>query len=283
MLENDTVTCMECSICSVDTVINMECENCKRRSVRNGLQVEFGSYRRNILRQRKKFRFVRCSRNATDMVTLCSECSSYLIEDNGNSYHNMWPGFLWYVLSDSNVQSTYGMLKWNYIPDSIVHCWEHVYHEELGCSPKSYFKDITNDIKCFNTGVKHELLSQVADVCNKYLMPTVLCPWGCTEYLHRVGKLPLDILLQRFLQKVRLDLIHNVEYCAKLFSAREDFIRVEYEKLLLNPKWVISPCWSFIINEGPYIHTCGDHDGGSGGCGRGGGVPGVPGVHGHRP
>ena len=236
MLENDTVTCMECSICSVDTVINMECENCKRRSVRNGLQVEFGSYRRNILRQRKKFRFVRCSRNATDMVTLCSECSSYLIEDNGNSYHNMWPGFLWYVLSDSNVQSTYGMLKWNYIPDSIVHCWEHVYHEELGCSPKSFFKDITNDIKCFNTGVKHELLSQVADVCNKYLMPTVLCPWGCTEYLHRVGKLPLDILLQRFLQKVRLDLIHNVEYCAKLFSAREDFIRVEYEKLLLNPK-----------------------------------------------
>ena len=35
----------------------------------------------------------------------------------------------------------------------------------------------------FRDEKKH--LPSIANICNELLIPNVLCPWGCTEYLHK--------------------------------------------------------------------------------------------------
>ena len=39
----------------------------------------------------------------------------------------------------------------------------------------------THRMKC---GLKNNTLSEVMRVCNKHLIPSVLCPWGESEYIH---------------------------------------------------------------------------------------------------
>lgn len=51
----------------------------------------------------------------------------------------------------------------------------------------------------FETG-----LADLRDSCNKYLLPTVLCPYGCTEYLHKCESVPMDLVFPKYLSKVRL-------------------------------------------------------------------------------
>ena len=246
----------------------IECSNCKRRNYEkiSSYEISFSLYPRNQLKQRKKFRFVTCSRLSIELVSLCSECAKYLLNEDGLSYANMWPSFLWYFLSNEEVHQLYGNQKWKFIPDSLLLGWYHIYQQEVQQREyASFFTDVTMDKSNFDIGTRNPLLSKVAETCNKYLIPTILCPWGCSEYLHRSGKLPIDIILQRFVSKVNLILIHDTDDCVKVFSARDDFIREDpsdYDNILLNPKWKVCPKWCF-TDEGPFILTCGDHDRGT--------------------
>ena len=63
---------------------------------------------------------------------------------------------------------------------------------------------MTSKRKIFKKSIKHELLSTIAKGCDEYLFPDVLCPWGCSEYMYKVGYLDIDTMLQRFHNKVYL-------------------------------------------------------------------------------
>ena len=58
--------------------------------------------------------------------------------------------------------------------------------------------------------------SSIANACNQYLLPTVLCPWGCSEFIHSTGYLDVESTLQRFLQKCNF----HVPDTKKLSKAR---------------------------------------------------------------
>ena len=52
--------------------------------------------------------------------------------------------------------------------------------------------DRTKDLETWNTGIIYQKLSSIVDVCNQFLLPNVLCPWVCSEFIHKVGYIDLD-------------------------------------------------------------------------------------------
>lgn len=110
-------------------------------------------------------------------------------------------------------------------------------------------------------------LPNLRDACNKFMMPNVLCPYGCSCFIHRHGVISLDLMLQRYLQKCIIKKMYsNRNGFKSLESTREDFIRCDddYDRWLLNddPMWAIRPSITFVDGV-PFVMTCDDHDKGS--------------------
>ena len=62
----------------------------------------------------------------------------------------------------------------------------------------------TKDLETWNEGIKSQKLSYIANVCNQFLLPNVLCPWGCSEFIHKVVYVDLATVIQQFIQKCNL-------------------------------------------------------------------------------
>ena len=238
------------------------CGNCKRQDNGGYFKIELSHHERRKIKQRKKIRYVSCSRTSLDMITLCTECAHYLTDDDGVAYKNMWPSFLWYFLSDNEINEVYGLNKWRFIPGSWRKWWQQYFPVDERLLPISYFNEISSDLEKFDSYIKSELLSDIAIGCNKYLMPTVLCPWGCSEYLHRVGYMEMDVCIQRFLSNINFQLVNKIEEVSKYFSARDDYIREgkdDYDNILLNPEWGVLPSICLHKSYGAVFFTCRDH------------------------
>ena len=141
-----------------------------------------------------------------DRVTLCEPCHGYFTTEDdvkAKSAMNVWPSFMYNLLLDKDIQSVYGMDIWRYFPMNwrrwwirsipVVECFEDMTMNH----PSSLFRDRSNDLKEFRSEIGTGLLMKIADTCNKHLYPTVLCHWGCSEYIHTCGCLGLDVMIQR--------------------------------------------------------------------------------------
>ena len=68
---------------------------------------------------------------------------------------------------------------------------------------------------------------------NRFLYPNILCPWGCTKYIHMAGNIQMDIVIQSFLRKELLAIpnYHEKFWCVN--SCRENYIHdIKYESWL---------------------------------------------------
>ena len=63
--------------------------------------------------------------------------------------------------------------------------------------------DITKDLKTWNEGIKNQKSSSIADVCNMFLLPIVICQWGYSDFIHKSVYIDLDTVMQRFIQKMQ--------------------------------------------------------------------------------
>ena len=63
-------------------------------------------------------------------------------------------------------------------------------------SPSPIFTDITDKIDDMKSQLDKNTLGDIMQCCNKYLIPSVLCPWGEAEYIHQCGNIPFDTVLQ---------------------------------------------------------------------------------------
>ena len=61
--------------------------------------------------------------------------------------------------------------------------------------------DRTRNLETWNEGIKSQKLSSIADVCNRFILPNVLCPWGFSEFIHKFGYVDMDTVIQQFIQK----------------------------------------------------------------------------------
>ena len=62
--------------------------------------------------------------------------------------------------------------------------------------------DRTKDLETWNEGIKYQKLRSIADVCNKFLLPNVSCPWGFLEFIHKIRYVDMDTIIQLFIQNV---------------------------------------------------------------------------------
>ena len=56
--------------------------------------------------------------------------------------------------------------------------------------------DRTKDLETWNEGIKYQKLGSISDVCNHFILPNVLCPWGCLDFIHKVGYFDMDTVIQ---------------------------------------------------------------------------------------
>ena len=92
-------------------------------------------------------------------------------------------------------------------------------------------------------------------------MPNVLCPFGCTEYCFDAGTVDIDVIIQRHLLRINLQLYSTSKY-ENFFSMTETFFRDadDYDGILLGDDdgWIIRPTMIF-TDDGPKILTCNRH------------------------
>ena len=100
---------------------------------------------------------------------------------------------------------------------------------------------------------------------NKFLFTNLLCPWWCTEYIHMVGNIQMDIVIQLFLRKALLAMPNDHEKCWFVNYWREDYIRdTKYNISLFNEEeWTPRPSIEFFTGVVPVILTCRNHSGGT--------------------
>ena len=257
------------------------CNNCHRRDVFRGDPV----YDLDLLsvqicdvdtRYRKDLVFF----YHVDEVVLCKCCRSLFQVDSRSNYHNSWPTFMWSFLNDEVNREKYGEKLWSIFPLQWRKWWldSAIQFDELSeislFQPDAVVKDVTSSVNNFLYLVGTGKLGDLAQACNDHMMPTVLCPWGCNEYLHKSEIFPIDMVLQRYFRKVQLRAICKAkdqkEFGIKcsldhLVSARDDFFRdniSECDDLLLNPDWMVLP--SIAIVEGSaFFLTCRNHKNGT--------------------
>ena len=132
--------------------------------------------------------------------------------------------------------------------------------------PEPVIIDQTLNQKHWNEDIKSMMLPRIARACNKNMIPTILCPWGCSEFIFSNGLIPLDIIFQRFLPKVNIDLMEKKEKMKNVQYCRDDFIRYhdKYDCWLLNREdWLVMPSVVYVPNKGMQFMVCKDHDKGS--------------------
>ncbi len=200
------------------------CQNCKRKdppSEESGMvpyDLEFKLHPQNSLIKRQSFRFVEVKNSSEDTVVLCLECSEFLTNQESKvakGFENVWPSFVWNLLSDKEILNVYGVHVWRFLPEKWRYWWIEAVHqcdifEDVTIdSPSAIFSDITNNICDMKRGLHNNTLSELIRVCNHHLIPSVLCPWGETEYIHQCGTVPYDILIQRYLPKCYIPKVHQ--------------------------------------------------------------------------
>ena len=130
--------------------------------------------------------------------------------DKANGLQFIWPDFYWGILHYKDTRNNHSSeFIWKIVPlewrewwfDEIVLQFPAYYNSILITEPQSIFMDRIKDLKNWNEGIKYQKLSSIADVCNRFLLPNVICPWVFSEFIHKVGCVDQDTVIQRFIQK----------------------------------------------------------------------------------
>jgi predicted GIY-YIG superfamily endonuclease len=255
------------------------CENCHRSQSQTAINeygdmyaLTFHSVPSDSIKTRRKFKLLQTTNSNVVDIMLCNQCYLHLTNESSKAANDSsvcWPAFLWTILNDNITNAQYGSHLWRFIPIPWRHWWITAASDRLNDitidHPLPFFVDRTKEINDWDNLIGSYSLPNLRDACNKYLVPTILCPFGCTEFNHRCGHISIDIVLQRFLPKVILKKLYSpISSFQFIQNARDDFIRTDddYDEWLSNVKWRVQPSYAF-INGVPYVLTCKEHNKGS--------------------
>ena len=266
----------------LDDVI-VKCANCNRRPNPHlsspDYQMCLQPVSSNLIFGKRTYSFVQSTRQSDNPINyqLCQQCTIHLSDkdsDKANEPQVIWPSFYWAILQSTDIHKCYNSkFIWGFIPliwrkwwyDEIKLQFPIYYDHSISLlQPDAFFVDRTEDLNIWNNAMECQQLSSIADVCNRFLLPTVLCPWGCSEFLHCVGFLDIDTIMQRFIEKCDLSIVDAKKKLSKVVHTRDDFIRDsidDYDMWLCNLNWQILPTVVF-VNGYPRVLTCKDHDNG---------------------
>ena len=217
---------------------------------------------------------------------LCDECYHFLVKKDRYDFTHMWPGFYWHLLSSTFNQTFPASKRYYFHVYSGEHIWQMIpvqmrrwwinsiqgfnIHNEFpyaDCTiehPPSFFEDRTLSFQKFEDDFDAGGVPRLMKAMNnkQVLLPLVLCPFGCTEFCHRSKYLDLDVVIQRYLQKVVLPLKSKTPY-GNVMSMSPFYFRdnLSYDALMYNEAWMIKPT-IILTNIGAKVLTCRNHNGG---------------------
>jgi hypothetical protein len=258
-------------------IILQTCDNCKRKEIVEN-EFEFTIITSNQIKRNRSYTFVQRTTPATDTVFqyhVCYQCYNHLTledRDEANKNMNTWPGFIWNLMHSQEIKRCYNAdYIWILIPlqwrkwwlDSIYMYFSAFFGHVTIEEPKPLLVDRTEEIKEWNESIKSGNLNKIADACNHLLVPSILCPWGCSEFIHKAGKIDLYLIFQKHMRKCIITKLKATSL-ATVEPSRDDYLRdsaIDYDNWLLNPKWKVSPSIAFVDGT-PYILSCKSHNGG---------------------
>ena len=140
----------------------------------------------------------------------------------------------------------------------IVREFPHVFDSEIDCISPCY-DDVSERVEKFDR-VHREL--KLADIVEAYtgLMPDVLCPWGCCDYVYNCDDVEFEHVFDELVWRGRWTC---VEKGSKSMSFRRDFLDGDFCAHLFNSKWQVRPAIAFVPGKGPCFLTCKLHGGGT--------------------
>ena len=65
--------------------------------------------------------------------------------------------------------------------------------------PRAIFTDRTVEIHEWKEDIHSLKLPRLRNACNRNFLPLVLCPFGCSEFSSKAGRISLDVVYQRYL------------------------------------------------------------------------------------
>ena len=72
--------------------------------------------------------------------------------------------------------------------------------------------DRTKDLNTFNEGIKYQKLISITDVCNQFILPNVLFPWGYFGFTHKVVYVDPDTFIQNLFKNTTFLLLMYQNY-----------------------------------------------------------------------
>ncbi len=260
---------------------NDTCSNCKRKQNQSLIE-KFGAHYKlkfkvawsNKVISRHKFRGIQRTKAPIQTYYLCNECFNFLCVPGklSMSMKNLWPSFMWYsIIGAEDVQNVYGRKIWQLVPYTWRHWWIESIRDSYGTvfdnisveHPRAIIVDRTSELTHWNSCINSGKLSKLSEACNRHMVPCILCPFGCSEFIFSTKNVEFDLMLQRYLQHVIITTINPKKKMDFIFNAREDYIRFDerYETWLLNDEWEVLPSVCFIEDK-PTCLTCRDHENG---------------------
>ena len=204
-------------------------------------------------------------------VKLCTQCSflftNTTVVRKKAGWDMIWPSYIWKLLifEEPDVPGCHRLIR------AIPHQWLKYWYKSLkalGRWPPENSEVVTLDVTVekreFMKITKDLKLGELKNGCDRLLMPKILCPWGCTSYLHHKGSVSFDAIISRYFLNVPFAGSQCSETAYyKVKSARGDFFSGTVDMHLHNPEWSVHPSVAFVEGEGPVFLTCQEHDGGT--------------------
>jgi hypothetical protein len=144
-----------------------------------------------------------------DLIILCSECASFLVHGEPQSKRNVWPAFVWKMLTNVHLFAEHRLNLWSLVPDQWRPWWIWAMMEMTGLMgsyrcvtltmPHSKFRDVMFGRNVMKDCIRELQLADLVKTMNRYLLPTIQCPWGCTEYYHKAELFDFHLFFLGFL------------------------------------------------------------------------------------
>ena len=260
--------CMNCCRCDTDP----SGRKCMGIHLNHVLNIDLPKYEKGIIRVRRNQR----------RYTLCDECLELIsMKMKGEKYIPWsvgWPAFMWHSFNLKENEDL-GMYMWQYLPCTWRKAWLTRYRE-IGSTfkdveenkPLPFFKDITQDNIRFHEHISSYKARTLGDILNEWCVPTVRCPWGCTEYIENCGYLPYGKFLF-YCRPFKFPVVEeHFSFCKGnehyekvngFVGMRPDFLKMK-DYILGNKEWEIKPSIQVLPNGGAMLCTCHLHKNGSG-------------------
>lgn len=263
--------CKNCNRCNIDTFGNVlpNIDIMQRATIGMHFGKKLSSFPKNC---------------TAPEVLICLECYKTLmaqsIEELSNDWEYCWAAFLWKFFQTLDTVDDFCQM-WKLLPLTLRNYWFASYERlcekcniviDLHNIP-SDIEDVTkkaDQIDNLNTSGK---LRDLMDSCNMNCCCSVMCPWGCTEFVDECGYIPFFRLLKLKFPEKKLPLSYKVigiknytkhhRNTSDVFvGMRSDYFDSAYD-FMENNNWRVQPCIRFLKGQGLFLCTCKEHDGGS--------------------